>query len=61
MADVRGWFQQQWEKSNILSGVLALGIWGVILYLAVIGQEPPDVLIGAGGIIIGFFFKAKSG
>jgi len=57
----RGWLRQQWERSNIISGILALAIWGVILYLAVVGVEPPDVLIGAGGIIIGFFFKATSG
>ena len=60
MTGVQSWLAEQWSKSNILSGLLAVGIWGVILYLSVIGEEPPDVLIGAGGIIIGYFFKSKS-
>ena len=55
------WLGEQWSKSNIISGILALAIWAVILYLAIAGVEPPDVLIGAGGIIIGFFFKSKAG
>ena len=54
------WLGEQWSKSNIISGVLALAIWGVILYLSVVGAEPPDVLIGAGGIVVGYFFKSKS-
>ena len=54
------WFQDQWEKSNLISGTLAMGIWGTIVALALMGREPPDVLIGAGGIIIGFFFRSKT-
>lgn len=53
------WLLSQWEKSNIISGVLALGIWSVICYLAIAQLAIPDVLIGAGGIVVGFFFKAK--
>jgi len=53
------WLGDQWNKSNIMSGILAIAIWLTIIYLAIIGREPPDVLIGAGGIIIGFFFRAK--
>lgn len=60
MTGVKGWFLEQWAKSNIISGLLALGIWGVILYLSIIGRPPPDVLIGAGGIVVGYFFKSKS-
>lgn len=55
----KAWFREQWEKSNIISGLLAVGIWTVIGYLSVIGRDPPDVLVGAGGMIIGFFFRAK--
>lgn len=59
MSDMKGWFADQWAKSNIISGILALSIWGVILYLSAVGREPPDVLIGAGGIVVGYFFKSK--
>ena len=54
------WLAAQWEKSNLLSGVLAIAVWGAIIYLAVIGRDLPDVLVGAGGIIMGFFFRSKS-
>lgn len=55
------WTGRQWAKSNIISGLLALMIWGAIVYLSIVGQDPPGVLIGAGGLIIGYFFKSKSG
>lgn len=60
MAKIGVWLQQQWSKSNIISGVLAIGVWGAIIALALMDRELPSVLVGAGGIIIGFFFKAKS-
>ena len=53
------WLQDQWEQSNIISGILTMAIWGTIIALTLMGRDPPDVLIGAGGIIIGFFFRAK--
>ena len=60
MKKTGAWLAAQWEKSNLLSGVLAIAVWGAIIYLSVIGRDPPDVLVGAGGIIMGFFFRAKT-
>jgi hypothetical protein len=59
MSKAGKWFAQQWAKSNIISGFLALAIWGVILYLAITGAAVPPILASAGGAIIVFFFKAK--
>lgn len=53
-------FWNEFSKSTIVSGMLALLIWGIIGYLASTGQEIPIVLATSGGAIIGFFFKAKS-
>jgi len=54
-------FWDEFSKSNVISGILALIIWGVICYLAVVGQPVPEVLIGGGLSIIGFFFGSKAG
>ena len=59
MGDFKVWAREQWSKSNIISGVLALAIWTAIIALAVMGRELPDALVGAGGLIIGFFFNVK--
>jgi len=53
-------FWDEFSRSTITSGILALLIWGVIGYLAVVGNDLPDALIGGGGAIIGYFFAAKS-
>jgi len=60
LAKVTSWLAEQWAKSNLLSGVLAVAVWGAIIYLAIVGRDPPDVLVGAGGIIMGFFFRSKT-
>jgi len=49
------------QQSTIVSGLLALIIWGVICYLAVVGQSVQEVLVGGGLSIIGFFFGSKAG
>ncbi len=59
MAKVTSWLAEQWAKSNLLSGVLAVAVWGAIIYLAIVGRDPPDVLVGAGGLIMGYFFHTK--
>jgi len=48
------------EKSVIVSGLIALGVLGSIIYLAVTGQEIPELLGNAALIIVGFFFGAKT-
>jgi len=53
-------FWQLLEKSVIVSGLIALGVLGSIIYLAVTGQEIPELLGNAALIIVGFFFGAKT-
>ena len=54
-------FWDEFSKSNVISGILALIIWGVICYLAVVSLPVPEVLVGGGLSIIGFFFGSKAG
>lgn len=55
------WFQEQFAQSNIISGVLALAIWGAIIFLAVTQAPIPDILYAGGTAVIGFFFGSKVG
>jgi len=55
------WLQSQWEQSSIISGVLALAIWGAIIFLAVTQAPVPEILYYGGSTVIGFFFGAKVG
>ena len=55
------WLQSQWEQSSIISGILALAIWGAIIYLAVAQLPIPDILYAGGTGVMGFFFGAKVG
>jgi len=54
-------FWAEFNKSTIVSGILALSVWGAVIYLAVIGTPIPDVLGAGGGLILGYFFGARSG
>lgn len=54
-------FWDEFAKSNIISGVLAVGLTGAVIYLAVTGQPIPEVLAAALTAIIGFFFGTKAG
>lgn len=55
------WLQRQWEQSSIISGILAISIWGAIIYLAVTQAPIPDILYAGGTGVMGFFFGAKVG
>ena len=55
------WLQSQWEQSSIISGILALAIWGAIIYLAIAQLSIPDILYAGGTGVMGFFFGAKVG
>lgn len=55
------WFQEQFAQSNIISGVIALSLVGVICYLAVTGQTIPEVVSGGFLTVIAFFFGSKMG
>ena len=54
-------FWSEFNKSTIVSGLLALGVWAGILYLATTGQEIPDALSAGGSLILGYFFGSRSG
>lgn len=58
---MKNWFWDNLGKSNIISGLLAFVIWGAIVYLAVAGQEVPEILIYGGSSVIAFFFGSKAG
>ncbi len=53
------WLMGEFSKSNIISGALALVIWGAIIYLSVRQVEVPDILFAGGTTVLGFFFGAK--
>ncbi len=55
------WFKVEFAKSNIISGILAVVIWSVVCYLAIVQVDIPDVLTAAGMAVIAFFFGAKQG
>jgi len=54
-------FWAQFNKSTVVSGLLALIIWSAVVYLAVAGQVVPDVLAAGAAVVVGFFFGARSG
>lgn len=47
------------EQSVIVSGLLAAGVSGAVIYLAIVGRPIPDLLANSMLIIIGFFFGGK--
>lgn len=55
------WFKEQFSQSNIIAGLLSLGIWGTIVYLSIIQVPVPDLLTAGGMAIIAFFFGSKVG
>lgn len=55
------WFKSEFAKSNIIGGLLALAIWGVICYLAIVGRSVPEILYYGGASVIAFFFGSKAG
>lgn len=55
------WFKNEFSKSNIISGALALAIWAAIIYLAVTQVQVPEILYFGGATVIAFFFGSKVG
>lgn len=54
-------FWDEFGKSNIISGLLALALWSAIIFLSVTGGPIPEVLVGGGLTVIAFFFGSKVG
>lgn len=55
------WLKDQFSRSNIISGLLAVAIWGGIIYLAVVQAPIPDILYAGGMSVVAFFFGTKVG
>ena len=55
------WLKEEFSKSNIISGLLAVAIWGGIIYLSVAQAPIPDILYAGGMSVIAFFFGTKVG
>ena len=54
-------FWDAMSKSIVISGILALAVWGAIIYLAVVQLIIPDGVMAGGALILGYFFGARSG
>ena len=52
-------FWSAWEKSTIVSGILAVGLLGLVAYCVVAGQEIPKTISLAFVSLIAWFFGAK--
>jgi biotin transporter BioY len=48
------------EKSTLISGIIATGLIGAVIYLSIVNQPIPELLQNAALIIVGFFFGAKT-
>lgn len=53
------WFRSAWRKNTIVSGVLAIMIWGTICYMAIAQLTVPALLSVAGGAVITLFLRLK--
>jgi len=54
-------FWDAMNKSILVSSLLALFLWSVILYLAIVQVAIPEVLAAGGALILGYFFGSRSG
>ena len=55
------WLKDQFSRSNIISGLLAVGIWGAVIALSLQQAPIPDILYAGGMSVIAFFFGTKVG
>lgn len=53
-------FWELMEKNVLVSSLLAAGLVGAVIYLAVSGQPIPEVIVGLAGTVVGYFFGAKT-
>jgi len=52
-------FYELLKESVILQAVLTISIWGVVLYMIVVGKSLPDLLVAAANLVLGFYFGSK--
>ena len=55
------WLKDQFSRSNIISGLLALAIWGAVIALSLQQAPIPDILYAGGMSVVAFFFGTKVG
>jgi len=55
------WLKDQFSRSNIISGLLAVGIWGAVIALSLQQAPIPDILYAGGMSVVAFFFGTKVG
>lgn len=48
------------EKNVLVSSLLAAGLVGTVVYLAIAGQEIPEIISALAGTVVGYFFGAKT-
>lgn len=59
-ATAGSWFAAAWAKNTIITGFLAIVIWGSIIAMAFMERTIPEVLAVAGGAVIAFFYRFKT-
>ncbi len=50
---------EMWVESSLIQGILALMVMTAIIYMAVTGQQIPDVLGNIAALVVGFYFGQK--
>jgi len=55
------WLKDEFSKSNIISGFLAIIVWLAVIYLAIMQLPVPEILYFGGASVIAFFFGSKQG
>lgn len=52
-------FWELMEKNVLVSSMLAAGLVGTVMYLAITGQPIPEIIAALCGTVVGYFFGAK--
>jgi hypothetical protein len=53
-------FWELLEESVIVQGLMTVGVWAAIIYMAICGKPVPEILTAGGMGILGFWFGSKS-
>lgn len=57
---MRDKFIDLWKSSALVQGLMALSCTATIIYLSVVGQDVPEVLVGIVMTVVGYYFGAKN-
>lgn len=52
-------FWELMEKNVLVSSLLAAGLVGAVIFLAVTGKPIPEIIAALCGTVVGYFFGAK--